>query len=164
MRAPWLISRTTGCRTQRQVHVCAMTHLFVCHDSIVCVTWLIHMCATRPLAYSHDWLRNPMTSSWIYMNKWGHMCDINHFSHDWLRTPMISIFIHVYHINKWGHACAMTHFLHDWLWNPKIRSCVPWLIRRCAMTHSYVCHTTLVSYGVATISRLLKRLGHFCRI
>ena len=25
------------------IHMCAMTHSYVCHDSFICVTWLIHM-------------------------------------------------------------------------------------------------------------------------
>jgi len=27
------------------LHMCDMTHSHVCHDSFICVTWLIHMCA-----------------------------------------------------------------------------------------------------------------------
>ena len=33
-----------GC-VLRLIHMCAMTHSYVCHDSFICVPWLIHMCA-----------------------------------------------------------------------------------------------------------------------
>ena len=32
------------------------------------------------------------------------------------------------------------------------------------VSHLYVCYTGCVSYGVATISKLLKIIGLFCRI
>ena len=42
---------------------------------------------------------------------------------------------------------------------------VPWLITMFITTHSCVCHKSLnIYYGVATMSRLLKIIGVFCRI
>ena len=32
--------------------MCATTHSYVCHDSFICVTWLIHMCA---VTHSYVW-------------------------------------------------------------------------------------------------------------
>ena len=33
-------------------HTCAMTHSYVCHDSVICVPWLTHMCA---MTHSYVW-------------------------------------------------------------------------------------------------------------
>ena len=52
------------------------------------------------------------------------------------------------------HMCAMTYPSYVFL--ETCHSCVPRLIHMCAMTYP--------SCGVATISRLLKTTGIFCRI
>jgi len=48
IRVPWLI------------HMCTMTHLYVCHDSFICVPWLIHTCAmTHSYVYHDSFIRVP---------------------------------------------------------------------------------------------------------
>jgi len=40
------------------IDMCAMTHTYVCHDSFICVPWLIHMCVmTRSyVPYAYLWI------------------------------------------------------------------------------------------------------------
>jgi len=34
------------------IHMCDMTHSYVWHDSFICVTWFIHMC---DMIHSYVW-------------------------------------------------------------------------------------------------------------
>jgi len=42
VRTPWALWRLDSWLTSRKKWV--VTHSYVCHDSFICVTWLIHMC------------------------------------------------------------------------------------------------------------------------
>jgi len=47
MKEWWNMSssnHSTFIRVTWLIHMCDMTHSYVCHDSFICVTWLIHMC------------------------------------------------------------------------------------------------------------------------
>jgi len=59
---PWLI------------HMCAMTHSHVWHDSFRCMTWLIHMCA---MTHSYVWHNSVIYVPWlIYTVPWLlHVCE-----------------------------------------------------------------------------------------
>jgi len=118
----WHASSFVTCYT----HMCDITHPCVCHDWSIHDPWLIHACDITHLFLCHDAFKRvpgpmrscPMTHSCVW--------------HDAsIRVP-------------WRiHTCAMTHF-----------SCAPqttsgsrfpppnmlpwWLIRTCALTHSYV--------------------------
>jgi len=50
--------------------MCAVTHLYVCHDSFICVPWLIHMCAMTHSYVCHD--------SFICVPWLIHMCAMTH--------------------------------------------------------------------------------------
>jgi len=46
--------------------MCVMTHSYVCHDSFICVSWLIHMCVMTHSYVCHD--------SFIFVSWLIHMC------------------------------------------------------------------------------------------
>jgi len=50
--------------------VCDMTHWCVWHDSLICVTWLIHVC---DMTHSYVWHDSFMCVTWLT-----HMCDMIH--------------------------------------------------------------------------------------
>ena len=52
-----------------------MTHSCVCHDSFICVTWLIHAdsCICVTLTHAHMWHDALMCVTWLI-----HMCDTTH--------------------------------------------------------------------------------------
>jgi len=50
------------------IHVCALTHLYVWHDSFICVTWFVHMCDIVHSYSSHDAF---MCVTWLI-----HTCDL----------------------------------------------------------------------------------------
>ena len=94
----------------------------------------------------------------------------NHVNYDTWQAPLTSLTlivdtydidmnIHVFtHITRtWWYVCEWVYiYTHVWYRASRCRSlkCVTWPIALCEMTR----------YGVATISRLLKIIGLFCRI
>jgi len=94
------------------IYLCAMTHLFVCHDSFIlchnslilvplimhtcdvvwsmCVPWLIYMCAMTPLYVQNDsfiWWHDSFIlchNSLILVPLIFHTCDVTHLDIAWL--------------------------------------------------------------------------------
>jgi len=120
-----------------------MTHLYVWHDSFICVTWLIHVC---DMTHSYVWRDSficVLVLSAIWILEFGdlmcvrmcvmsnHMCDMTHsyVSHD--SFICVTWLIHV---------CDMTR---SYVWHDSF-ICVTWLIHVCDMTHSCVWHDSFV--------------------
>jgi len=117
------------------IHMCDMTHSYVCHDSFICVPWLIHsfICATW-LVHMRDVTHSYMCAmtrsyvchdSFVYVPWLIHMCDMTH-SYVWHDSFICGTWL--------IHMCAMTH---SYVWHDSF-ICVPWLI------HSFICATWLV--------------------
>jgi len=122
------------------------------HDSFIYVTWLIHIC---DMTYSYMW-----HASFIYVTWLIHICDMTHL-YMWHDS-----FIYV----TWLiHTYDMTH---SYMWHDSFIY-VTWLsygwsIHMCAMILDgiliHMCAMKLsLEYGVATICRLLKIIGLFCK-
>ena len=96
-----------------------MTHWCVWHDSLKCVTWLIHMC---DMTHSYVW-----HDSFICVTCLIDMCDMTH-SYAW-------------------HDSLMCDMTHSYVWHDSL-ICVTWLIHMCDMSHSYVWYDsfTCVTY------------------
>ena len=139
------------------MHMCAMTRLYLCHDSwhtyvrakqgqaCICVPWLSHMCV---MTYSYVWHDSfvcvpwpirvcDMTHSCVWHVSfisvtWPiHMCDM---THSYVRHDS---FIYA----TWPiHMCDMTHSYvrHDWF------ICATWLIHMCDMTDSYMRNASFI--------------------
>jgi len=161
------------------IRMCDITPSYACHDSFICVTWLVLMCAMTHTSVCVLWLMRAVAKHgrrvvlaqvpWLI-----HMCAMT-LSYVW-HDPSI---------------CAMTH---SYVWHDP-SMCVPWLIHMCDMTRSYQSNTwcvyvrrsshvyiyirvmsqiwmslwfrvllTNIAYVVATVSRIDKRIGLFCRI
>ena len=90
--------------------MCDMTHLYVRHDSFICVTWLIHRCG---MTHSHVRQDSFLCVTWLIICvTWLiHMCDMTHSCvwHDSsIRVPWLIICV------TWLiHTCAMTHYRYD---------------------------------------------------
>jgi len=95
---PWLI------------HMCAMTHSYVCHNSCIPVPWLIHVC---DMTHSCVWLDSFMCATWLI-----HVCDMSQGYVTWMNDYIMSSV-------KLGLRCVKLGFT-----SPPM----------CDMTHSYVCH------------------------
>jgi len=117
------VTRVHVCGMTWPFHMCDMTHSYVWHDPFICVTWLIHMC---DMTHSYVWHDSfiCVTCSFIWVTWLIHMCDM----------------IHVY---VWHDSCICVTWLiymcntnHFHVWHDSFLC--PWLIRMCAMTHSYV--------------------------
>jgi len=130
--------------------VCTMTHPYVCHDSSICVPWLIHMCA---MTHSYIWCDSFICVIWLI-----HMCAMTHSCawHDsftcrpWLIHTCAMTHSYAGKRDCSGHTshrhalklstaeveCAMTH---SYMWHDSL-ICVTWLIYMCAMSHSCTCH------------------------
>ena len=50
------------------IHTCDMTHRYVWHDSFICATWFIHMC---DMTHSYVWHDSSICVTWLI-----HMCDM----------------------------------------------------------------------------------------
>ena len=84
-------------------HMCAMTHSYVCHDSFICVPWLIHMRAMTHSYVYHDSFLSQRLHHY-------HMCTPPHSLHRlYLRILLLSANLSVYPIL---YIYTRTH-LHD---------------------------------------------------
>jgi len=73
----------------RLMHMCDMTHWYVWHDSLICVTWLIHM------TLWHVWHDPLICVTWLI-----HICDMthSHTRHDSFMNVIQLIYICVTHL------------------------------------------------------------------
>ena len=130
------------------LHMCAMTHSWLIHDSSICHEWIMPQCLCLCICLtrmSHGTLECVTTHRWMAQGTWLiHNSSVTHSRVPWLidmramTHPLLFM-------------CAMTysHVCHDSFGNTRVTSCnngchdsficVPWLIDMCAMTHSYVC-------------------------
>ena len=85
-----------------------MSYSYVCHDSFMCVTWLIHMC---DMTHSCVWHDSFICVTWLI-----HVCDMTHSYMKWwglrLRTHL-SIY-HCTHINESRHTYEWV-MSHMWM-------------------------------------------------
>jgi len=122
----------------RHDYSCVWRDSFMC-DVIVCATWIIsacdmtHFCVGVPLACV--WHDSFMCVTWLI-----HVCDMTH-SCVWRDSFMC--------------VTGLILCWYNWF------QCVAWLVRVRVFAMNNTCETTW--YGVATISRLLKIIGLFCK-
>jgi len=125
-----------------------ITHSYEWRDSFVRVTWLIRTVDVTHSYMWHDSFVSVYAPSAITQRQVHSACMITHNSHVTRNTRMH----HVTHANESCHK-------YDWVM-PRIRQCLSH-----AVTASTHCITiTLHQYEVASVSRLLKIIGLFCRI
>jgi len=140
-----------------RIQMCDMTHSHVWYSAFICVTWRIHMCDMTFSHMRHDSFLHATYWIFVYMFCASHICvcDMT-LSQEWhdsfpCTTPLI-------------HMRAMT----------RCYICVTWPTHISDTNHSYLhhdfflCATTkhtsqVFTYGVASISRLLKIIGLFCK-
>jgi len=121
------------------MHKCDMTHSYVRHDSLTCVTWLIHMSASyhinicENICFCFLSLNRLMTRQSVSVHRiWVlcdmiHMCDMTHwyFWHDlFTRDSYVWVTCRIY-VSHLTHICEW-HDSHMW---------VVWLIHVRDMTH-----------------------------
>ena len=127
------------------------THVYVWHDTFLCVTWLIHMCAMTCAYVWHDacicltWhIYTCGVTSWYV---WHAVCYILPYNCITLHHAATATHVYMLHITDRWDVCRMTrsYVWHDsficvtWLMHMCNSSiCVTWLIHMCDMTHAYV--------------------------
>jgi len=73
------------------IHICEMTHLYVCHDSFIYAPWLIHVCAMTHSYVCHDTLQCINTSAHRCTFPPSQMCHDSFICVLWLREIMLFI-------------------------------------------------------------------------
>ena len=121
------------------IGICDMTQLYAWHVSFVCVTWPVHMRdMTRSyvdVTLSYVWRASLICVTWPF-----HVCDMNYSSVTW-HVKYIYTCIYIY-----------TRIYIYYAWHDSVIS-VTQLLYTCQWRH----------YGVTTISRLLKIVGLLCK-
>jgi len=163
------------------IHMCDMTHSYVWHDSFVlhdlfifvtwftqacarasfvCVTWLIHMCHLTHTYVFHDlfmhvtWLTQTCArASFVRVTWLIHMCDMTH----------THALYDLFKIMGWLRLVGSLKLQVSFAKEPYKRDDI---LQKRPIILSNLLHvaTPYMCYGVATISRLLKIIGLFCRI
>jgi len=165
-------------------HTCDVTHWYVCRDSFKCGTWLVFVSRDTAMNCLY-WIVCIvfMCVTWLI-----HMCDGSCFLVEEHRDELSreAAFVR----RRSSQACDMTH---SYVWHDSF-VCVAWLFHTCDVTHWYMCRDSLICvpwlihmcdvihmcfeghrdelsreaaslrYGVATVSRIDKIVGLFCRI
>jgi len=101
------------------MHMCAMTHPNGCHDSLICVPWLIQIFV---MTHSYLWHDSFIRAMWLVPT-----CDMTH-SYVW-HDSFICVTWLIHMFDK----------THLYVWHDS-SICVTWLMHKCAMTHLYVSH------------------------
>jgi len=118
----WLMARKTYVTSP--ICTCAMTHFYVCHDSVLCVPWLISTCESDMTDGAQDMCVMPdlyvCHDSFLCVQWLISMCAMTHFyvrvRHDWWRTRHVwrVVWVHIHiHIHDWsltgGKVAKLTH-------------------------------------------------------
>ena len=117
------------------IKTCALTHLYVWHDSFICAAWLIHTCDMTLLyslvlgSYTQTHKRESSFNSLILDEI--HMRELTYL-HVWLESYICVTWL--------IRMCDMTH---SYVWHDSF-ICVTWLIHMCDMTHSYMWHDSFI--------------------
>ena len=153
--APWRVCRS-GSAVRVSGIVCVsvwvallvsvgdMTHLYVWHDSLICFTWLVHMCrlthSYEPYDILHPYAWQDLSTcvTWLI-----HMCDTTYL-YRWHGSLICVIWL--IHMRDTSHSYA---------WHDSF-ICVTWIIHVCNMTHSYGWHDSFIC---RVLVRLLYTIG-----
>jgi len=151
MRETWFIFVTW------LIHMCAMTHSYVWHDSFICVTWLIHMC---DMTHSYVWRDvficvndsficvndSFICVTWlVHMCEWLiHTCDMTR-SYVW-HDSFVRVTWHIYVRATWLIDVCVTWLIH--IWTP--------LVHIYDMTHPYTWHDLLTSSNPSSLPSCLS--------
>jgi len=88
-----------------------MAHPYVWHDSLICVTWLIHMC---DMTHSYVWRDSFICVTWLI-----HTCNVTHYYvwHDsfirvtWLIHTFVMTHSYVWHDSSVGLYACFIHII-----------------------------------------------------
>jgi len=125
------------------IHMCNMTHLYVWHDSFICVAWLIHMCYL-----THSYVRD---HSFILSLVYSFVCALCLIRIGFSVGACILNF--VISLHTWN----MTH---SYVWRDTF-ICVTWFIRMCGKTHSWLRQNSATELSDRTHSYCCCRT-HLC--
>jgi len=159
---------------RRAIHTCDLVLLYLCHDSFICVPWLIHVCAVTQVLAQCDEVE-------ALFRKAICICAMTHsrVCHDHHAYTQIHAHTYTYihtHANTWVCVCAMTQVPvqideADALFCMVIHVCsmtspdmcsgsftrMPWLTHTRTHIHTHT-HTVLAQYDEA--DALFRKASH----
>ena len=168
----WYNTAASGRATLRElVYMCDVTHLYVWHDSFICVTWLIYMCDMIHLYVWHD---SFICVTWLSGEREGN------FERLWQKSKsfagrMLQWFIEGIHV--WDLTHGLIRLIHTrdmthlWVWETRLMAGNPGALMDVShsyvymydMTHSYVWHDSFICVYVWHDSCIcVTRLIHMC--
>jgi len=135
------------------IRMCAMTHSYVCHDSFICVPWLVHTCAMTHVACRTSQVVYRMKSFLESSGCRTHTLKTSGRQKETLQT-------HSNLCHDWFICVTICHMFdttRSYVWHDSF-TCVTWLMHMCAMTPSYVCHDSFMCvFGSAQVLKQSRK-------
>ena len=145
------------------IRMCDMTHSYVGHDSFICVTWLM---LTRDTTPSNVWYDSFVCVTWpthMCVTWLTHMCDMTHGAGD---STVVSVgLLNLTHRHSHSYVTHVSQSCQPLtkreLYDEKLEdaTCVTWLTHMRDMTDSHWCHYLwcMVTYSFICVACLIHR-------
>jgi len=133
------------------MHICAMTHSYVCHDSFICVPWLIHKCDINHSYTIHvTWLIHMYVIARDVTHKHNTHTHNPHTHINWNRIGLSNPRLpHIWmsHVTHMNESCHTYEWVMSHIWMSHVRD-----VTHKHNTHTYTTHTHINRNRIGTFN------------